>query len=153
MPAAAAPKAAVFDFELQHGDPVPGTPDKKEAEDKRLKMISARLRQLLAESGRFEVVNIEPIAAKAAAANLQACGNCANDFAAAVGGEYAFTGVVFKVSELVLSMNVFVREARTDKPVASGVVDLRGNTDESWSRAIDYLYKRLLAPRLEKQFP
>jgi hypothetical protein len=56
-------------------------------------------------------VNIEPIAAKAAAANLQACGNCANDFAAAV-GEYAFTGVVFKVSELVLSMNVFVREAR-----------------------------------------
>jgi hypothetical protein len=47
IPAAAAPKAAVFDFELQHGDPVPGTPDKKEAEDKRLKMISARLRQLL----------------------------------------------------------------------------------------------------------
>jgi len=151
--AQAAPKVAVFEFELQHGDPVPGTPDKKELEDKRLKTISARLREHLAASGRFDVVDIAPVAAKAAAANLQACGNCAGGFAVTLGADYAVTGVVFKVSELILSMNVFVREAATDRPVTSAVVDLRGNTNESWARAIDYLYKRVLAPRLEKQLP
>ena len=149
----AAPKAAVFEFELQHGDPVPGTPDKRDAEAARLKMIAQRLRDDLAKSGKFEVADIAPVAAKAAAANLQACGDCANDFAKEIGADYAFTGVVFKVSELILSMNVFVRDAATGKPVTSAVVDLRGNTDESWSRGIDYLYKRLLGPRLAKQLP
>jgi hypothetical protein len=152
-PAAAAPKAAVFDFELQYSDSALSSPDKKEAEGKRLKMISDRLREQLAASGTFEIVDIAPVAAQAAAANLQACGNCADDMATKIGARYAVTGVVFKVSELILSMNVFVREAETDKPVTSGIVDMRGNTDESWSRGVDYLYKRLLAPRLKKQLP
>ena len=86
---------------------------------------------------------------KAAAANLQFCGNCADGFAQELGARYAFTGVVFKVSELVLSMNVVVRDAQTSKPVTSAVVDLRGNTDESWRRGIDYLYKNVLSSRLE----
>jgi len=149
--ALAAPKAAVFAFELQHGDLVPGTPNKAEAETRRLETITTRLRERLAGSGMFEIVDIAPVAAKAAAANLQSCGGCADDFAREVGADYAFTGVVFKVSELVLSINVFVHEAATGRPVTSGVVDLRGNTDESWSRAINYLYKNLLGPRLAKQ--
>jgi hypothetical protein len=145
----AASKAAVFEFELQHGALVPGTPSKKEAEDKRRAMISEQLREHLAKSG-FEVVDTQPFAAKAAAANLQACGNCADDFAWALGADYAFTGVVYKVSELVLSMSVLVHDAQTSKPLTSATVDLRGNTDESWRRAIDYLYCNVLSARLEK---
>ena len=148
-PAAAEEKAAVFKFELAHGDLVPGAPDKREAEAKRLETISGRLRDHLAGSGQFEVVNIAPVAQKAAAANLQFCGNCADGFAQELGARYAFTGVVFKVSELVLSMNVVVRDAQTSKPVTSAVVDLRGNTDKSWRRGIDYLYKNVLSSRLE----
>lgn len=145
----AAGKVAVFEFELQHGDLVPGTPSKKEAEDRRREMISERLREHLAQSG-FDVVDTKPFAAKAAAANLQACGNCADDFARELGADYAFTGVVYKVSELVLSMSVLVHDARTSKPLTSATVDLRGNTDESWRRAIDYLYRNVLSARLEK---
>jgi hypothetical protein len=145
----AAGKVAVFEFELQHGDPVPGVPSKKEAEDKRRGMISARLREHLAKSG-FEVVDTKPFAAKVAAANLQACGNCADGFARELGANYAFTGVVYKVSELVLSMSVLVHDAATSQPVTSATVDLRGNTDEAWRRAIDYLYRNVLSARLEK---
>lgn len=141
-------KVAVFEFELQHGDLVPGTPSKKEAEDKRRAAISELLRGHLAESG-FEVVDTTPFAAKAAASNLQACGNCADDFARELGADYSFTGVVYKVSELVLSMHVIVHEAATSRPVASASVDLRGNTDESWRRAMDYLYRNVLSARLE----
>ncbi|WP_245427118.1 DUF3280 domain-containing protein [Mesorhizobium sp. YM1C-6-2] len=142
-------KAAVFEFELQHGELVPGVPSKKEAEDKRRAMVTERLRAHLANSG-FDLVNTEPFAEKAAAANLQACGNCADDFARELGADYAFTGVVYKVSELVLSMSVLVHEAATSRPVTSATVDLRGNTDESWQRAIDYLYRNVLSARLEK---
>jgi hypothetical protein len=68
-----------------------------------------------------------------------------------VGATYAFTGTVHKVSELILSINVYVHEAVTSKPVTSASVDLRGNTDESWRRGIDYLYKNVLSSRLEKR--
>ena len=148
-PAHAAGKVAVFEFELEHGDLVPGVPSKKEAEDKRRATVSERLRDHLAKSG-FEVVDAEPFAEKAAAANLQACGDCADDFARELGADYAFTGVVYKVSELVLSMSVLVHDARTSQPVAVATVDMRGNTDESWRRAIDYLYRNVLSARLEK---
>ena len=148
-PAHAAGKVAVFEFELEHGDLVPGVPSKKEAEDKRRETVSERLRDHLAKSG-FEVVDTRPFAEKVAAANLQACGDCADDFARELGADYAFTGVVYKVSELVLSMSVLVHDARTSQPVAVATVDMRGNTDESWRRAIDYLYRNVLSARLEK---
>jgi hypothetical protein len=145
----AAETVAVFEFELQHGALVPGAPSRKEAEDRRRVLVTDRLRQHLADRG-FRVVDTTPVAAKAAAANLQACGNCADGFARELGADFAFTGTVFKVSELILSMSVFVHDARTSMPVTSATVDLRGNTDESWRRAIDYLYRNLLAARLEK---
>ena len=148
-PSYASQKAAIFDFELQHGDPVPGTPERREAEARRLKMTSERLRELFAGSG-YAVIDVGPVAAKAAAANLQACGDCADGLAAELGADYAVTGVVYKVSELILSMNVRVHDAASSKPLTSAVVDMRGNTDESWRRAVDYLYKNVLSPRLEK---
>lgn len=147
--ACAADKVAVFEFELKHGDLPPGTPAKKEAEDKRRAMVTEQLRAHLVEAG-FELVDTKPVAHKAAAANLQACGDCADDFAREVGADYAFTGYVYKVSELVLSMNVLVHDAATSQPVTSATVDLRGNTDESWQRAVDFLYRRVLSARLEK---
>jgi len=149
-PGHAAEKAAVFEFELETGSLVPGAPDHHDAEQARLRMIGERLRDQLAKSGQFEMVDVAPFAEKAAAANLQACGNCADGFARELGADYAFTGVVHKVSELVLSINVYVHEAATSKRVTSASVDLRGNTDESWRRAIDYLYRNVLSPRLDK---
>ncbi|MDW6026424.1 DUF3280 domain-containing protein [Mesorhizobium sp. BAC0120] len=142
-------KMAVFDFELEHGSQVPGTPDHHDAEQARLRGVSERLRDNLARAG-FAVIDIAPIAKKAAAAKLTACGNCADGFAEEIGADYAFTGAVYKVSELILSMNVVVRDAKTAQPVTSAIVDFRGNTDESWRRAIDYLYRNVLSQRLEK---
>ena len=97
------------------------------------------------EVRRFDVVDIAPSPRRLRAANLQACGNCADKFARELGADYAFTGFVYKVSELVLSMSVFVHDAAMSKPVTSATVDLRGNTDESWRRGVDYLYRNVLS--------
>ena len=145
-----AEKAAVFDFEIIRSNVIAGVREDRAAEAGRLAMIGARLREQLAASGRFELVDIAPAAAKAAASNLQACGGCAGDFARELGAKFAVTGTVQKVSELILNINVYISDAETLQPLAAVSVDIRGNTDESWRRGIDYLYKNVLTPRLAK---
>ena len=149
-PCAGGEKIAVFEFEIIRSNVIAGVPENRKAEALRLAMISARLRGQLSASGQLELVDIAPVAGKAAAANLRSCGGCADDFARELGAAYAFTGTVQKVSELILNINVYVHDAATSQPLAVATVDLRGNTDESWRRGIDYLYKNILAPRLLK---
>jgi hypothetical protein len=78
---------------------------------------------------------------------LQACGGCDVKFAQQLDADLFITGVVQKVSNLILSINVYLRDAHTGRLVAVANADMRGNTDESWSRAMRYIIRnRLLAP-------
>jgi Protein of unknown function (DUF2380) len=44
-------------------------------------------------------------------------------------------------------MNIYVRDASSGATIAAMSADMRGNTDESWSRTLDRLVRnRLLAP-------
>ena len=88
-----------------------------------------------------------PIASEAQASNLQACGGCDIQLARRIGAELAITGTVQKVSNLILNMNIYVRDASSGATIAAMSADMRGNTDESWSRTLDWLVRnRLLAP-------
>lgn len=138
--------AAVFDFELidtSWADPLKA-PDAEH--QSRMTQASERLRARLAESGRFKVVDIAPIIKEAHASNLQACGGCDATLADRVGADLSVTGSVHKVSNLILNMIIFVRDAKTGGNVAVAQADMRGDTDESWLRAVDWLVRnRLLA--------
>ena len=58
--------------------------------------------------------------------------------------------MVQKVSNLILNMNIYLRDVHTGHSSAASA-DMRGNTDESWSRAMSYLVRnRLLAPNYGK---
>ncbi|MDO5704387.1 MAG: DUF3280 domain-containing protein [Paracoccus sp. (in: a-proteobacteria)] len=61
-----------------------------------------------------------------------------------MGTEYSITAEVQKVSNLILSMNLYVRDAETGRTVRSGAVDIRGNNDESWQRGYRYLLKNII---------
>ena len=101
----------------------------------------------LAGSGRFSVIDIAPVAKEARASNLLACGGCDVTLAQQVGAELAVTGEVFKISDLILRMAILVRDAKTGRVVAMAQAGLRGDTDESWTRALDWLVRnRLLDP-------
>jgi hypothetical protein len=53
---------------------------------------------------------------------------------------------VQKVSNLILNINIRVSEAASGKVIAAASADIRGNTDESWTRGVEWLVKnRLLA--------
>lgn len=142
-----AQSVAVFDFELIDTSLEGAIRGARLDEQERLARLSDQLRQLLRASGRFSLVDITPIASEAQASNLQACGGCDIQLARRIGAELAITGTVQKVSNLILNMNIYVRDASRGATIAAMSADMRGNTDESWSRTLDWLVRnRLLAP-------
>jgi hypothetical protein len=147
-PAPAEPrKVAVFEFELLDTSLQGAVNGAQADEQRRLKDVTEQLRKALTQSGDFEVLDIAPVNAAAHASNLQNCGGCDVQFAQKLGADLAITGLVQKVSALILNMNIYLRDAHTGKLVTAMSADFRGNTDESWSRAMNYLVRnRLLAP-------
>ena len=138
-------RVAVFDFELidtsLEGE-VNGT---RADEIERLAMISDLLRQKLEESSRYVVVDERPAAAQIANAGyLYGCNGCEADMARDLGAELAITGTVQKVSNLILNINLYVRDVATKKRLRAMSADIRGNTDQSWSRGLSYLVRNRL---------
>jgi hypothetical protein len=146
--AVAAPaKAAVFPFEyVDLGQSIPGSAPPVE-EAARLRLIGGILKDRLAASGVYTPVALDaaqPAIAKAPP--LHDCQSCADDIARAAGAEIAVVGYVQKVSNLILNINIRVSDAQSGKVLAAASADIRGNTDESWTRGVEWLVKnRLLA--------
>jgi hypothetical protein len=152
-PASAEPlKAAVFDFELLDTSLQGEMKGPQADEQRRLKDVTEQLRKGLADAGKLVIVDITPVNAAAHASNLQSCGGCDVDYARELGADLAITGVVQKVSALILNMNIYVRDVHTGRLVTGMSADFRGNTDESWTRTMSYLLRnRLLAPNYGSQ--
>ena len=142
-----AQSVAVFDFELIDTSLEGAIRGARPDEQERLARTGDQLRGLLRDSCRFALVDLTPIASEAQASNLQACGGCDMRLARRIGAELAITGTVQKVSNLILNMNIYVRDTSSGATIAAMSADMRGNTDESWSRTLDWLVRnRLLAP-------
>lgn len=106
-------------------------------------IVAARFKQ-----EGFVLVDLEPARAKIERrVNMAKCYGCDTRIAAELGADYALVGEVQKVSNLILTMNLQMRSARTGEMVRGGVVDIRGNTDESWTRGMRYILKnRIFKP-------
>jgi hypothetical protein len=145
-------RVAVFDFELidtSLDGEMKGTSLEEKA---RLAKLAPALREKLAASNRYIVVDATPVLERAHAQNLQACGGCDATLAQEAGADVALTGTVQKVSNLILNLNIYLRDAGDDRLLQAMSADFRGNTDESWSRALDWLIRnRLLAEPAPKQ--
>ncbi|WP_027171733.1 DUF3280 domain-containing protein [Methylobacterium sp. 10] len=137
------PKAAVFDFQLADlGIQGPTLADKA-----RLKPLSDQLRSLLKESARYEIVSTDPVKEDVAkGSDLRRCNGCAEEYARKLGADVAITGEIQKVSNLILNINVYVKDLRSDKAEQAYSVDIRGDNDVSFDRGIKYLVKNNLPP-------
>jgi hypothetical protein len=141
------PKVVVFDFELFDTSLQGETDGPRTDEHNRLQRTAEQVRKGLSDAAKFLIVDVAPVNAAAHQSNLQACGGCDVQLAQQLGADLALTGLVQKVSNLILNMNIYLRDAHTGQLVAAMSADFRGNTDESWSRATGYLLRnRLLAP-------
>lgn len=133
---------AVFDFELIDTSLEGEVSGPREDEQKRLVLISDLLRKMLAESGRYEIVDIAPAAAVIQDAGyIHGCNGCDAKIAGDLGAERALTGTVQKVSNLILNINLYERDVASGKLLRAMSVDIRSNSDKSWSRGVSYLVR------------
>jgi Protein of unknown function (DUF2380) len=141
------PKVAVFDFELLDTSLQGELDGPRNDEQARLVRVTQQLRQALTDSGRFQVLDIAPVADAAHNSNLQACGGCDVKLAEKLRADIVVTGVVQKVSNLIINMNIYLRDVHSGKLMTVMNADMRGNTDESWTRTMGWLiHNRVLAP-------
>ena len=142
----------VLDFELvaeMHD------PRNAQADAARLARSGPQLREALSACSAFRIVGPEKAAeaiARAASRNayLYRCNGCAQDLARAAGTDLVAFAWVQKVSNLILNVNAELQDGRTGQPVATQSVDMRGNTDRSWEKAVDALSKRLCESRMRR---
>ena len=93
----------------------------------------------------YVLVPLTPVAEKlATVTNPARCNGCDVAMARDLGAEFALSGEVQKVSNLILNVNLVLRDAQTGKTLRAGSVDIRGNTDESWQRGVRYLLRNII---------
>lgn len=142
----AAPKTiAMLDFEL-----IDDTLEtaKDEAQKVRLAAISQQLRAAFKENHLYQVVDNAPAAALIADLSsrfaLHDCNGCDVDIGKALKTDRVMTAWVQKVSNLILNINIQIRNTRSGLVMLNKSVDIRGNTDESWSRGIRYMVRSMV---------
>ena len=113
--------------------------------DARLAMIAARLREAFIRERFYDVVDNTPVQAQIrtaqAAYDLVDCNGCEREIARAANAERVLVAWVQRVSNLILNINIEIRDVATGKVVLAKSVDLRGNTDVTWQRGIDFLVR------------
>ena len=139
------PRLAVFELELLDSSLQGEIQGVDPADQARLALLDQELRAGLAESGRYRLIDTAPAAAEIARAGYwRDCHGCEVPIAATLGADLALVGWVQKVSNLILNLNVTIRDVATRELVFAGGVDIRGNTDQSWRHGIRYLLENRL---------
>jgi hypothetical protein len=129
-----------------------GNPHTRAAQEIRLRNATAQLRRELAERQLYRVVDPTPAQAlneklRAQVAFFYRCDDCAAQVGARLGVDLVMTPWVQKVSELILNVNVQIYDTRADRVVFTKSVDMRGNDDVSWTRAVHYLVRDMAEKR------
>lgn len=154
--ALAAPKAVIYPFDLidqQQQFEIGIMPTGIDPEEKRrLGLITEELTKLIKESGRYEIVDIAPIAAEIEEkSGMYKCNGCEDDLAKKVGAEFAFIGTVRKASDVLFTVSIYIREVAKERVVKQGSSEIYGNTDAMWLRAVRYIVDRRLFKEKKKE--
>jgi hypothetical protein len=136
------PRVAFLGFELINTSLEATAP----VEVERIRLLDDVLRQKLTTSSRYVIVDIPPDTIKeiASGPTISNCNGCQRKFAQRLGANWAAWGTVQKVSNLILNINLYIEDAESGKMKFARSVDIRGNTDESWRRGLDYLLRNYL---------
>jgi Protein of unknown function (DUF2380) len=117
-----------------------------DAERARIVALESQFKSMLEESGGYKFVAMTP-EIKTAVAKGQTvgeCGGCEVEYGKALAANTIAWVRVQKISNLIMNMNVYIADVDSNKMLFLHSVDIRGNTNESWSRSMEYLLKNYL---------
>ena len=110
-------------------------------ETARIVLIQNYVTEQFAERG-FTLLDLEPVQPTLdRTVNPADCNYCDVLMARELGADYSVVGEVQKVSNLILSMNIVIRDAAEGQYAKGMSVDIRGNNDKSWLRGVRYILK------------
>jgi hypothetical protein len=131
---------ALLDFELIDEMRAYESSEAREDLNRRLGLITSELAKEFQRRSMYRVLDLAPAAALIerlrASYDLRACNGCEIDIGKALGADRVAVCWVQKVSNLILNINIEVRNVATGETVYAKSVDIRGNTDESWLRGV-----------------
>lgn len=111
-------------------------------ETARVELLEAYIADALTEQG-LELVDLAPVQEELdRTSNPSKCNGCDIRMARELGARYVFVSEVQKVSNLIIAINIYVRDAETGGQIAGQAVDIRGNTDDTWLRGARYILQR-----------
>jgi PQQ-dependent catabolism-associated CXXCW motif protein len=139
------PVLAVLDLELT-GDL--GGPEFEAEHAARLKTESARLRQDLEGTGLYRILDnsaaqgmIDTL--KSQQAYLHDCNGCDLDVGRLLHADQVLVAWVDRVSGLILTLTYEIHEVQTGQIAARKSFDFRGDNNNAWDHAIDYMVRDL----------
>ncbi|WP_265501179.1 DUF3280 domain-containing protein [Paracoccus beibuensis] len=114
----------------------------REDETARIEMIEDFIADDLTERG-FTLVE-PPADAVAPILNPVHSNGADTKIAREMGSDYAIAGEVQKVSNLIQSVNLYLRDPESGHTLRAGSVEIRGNTDEAFRRGYSYLLRNII---------
>lgn len=141
--AAPLPALAVLDLELS-GDL--GGPEFTAEHAARLRTESARLRGDLAATGLYRMVDMAPAQGTIDRLTSQQeflhdCNGCDLDVGRQLGADLVMVAWVDRVSGLILTLTYEIHDVKTSQIAARKSYDFRGDSDNAWNHAVDYMVR------------
>ena len=128
-------KIAVFDFELDDFSGGAGIAGNNAADLTELDQATSEARRLIAESGRYSLVDVSSAEGDAVKRrSLRQCNGCEAAIALKLGADQSFVGVVTRISRVEYAVRFQIRDAHTGALVLARQTDLQMGADYSWNR-------------------
>jgi hypothetical protein len=138
-------KLAVFPFELEDFSAAAAYIPPDDIDREQLRLSTEEARRLIAESGRYQLVDAGAANDEAArAGKLRDCGGCEAKIAAGLSADQSMIGIVTRISRTDYAVTYKIRDARSGALVDVEQTDLRMGANEAWSRGARWLIQRRL---------
>ena len=141
-------KLAVFPFELEDVSASAGAIPPDDIDREQLRLSTEEARRLIAESGRYQLVDVGAVSDQTAkAGKLRDCEGCDARIAAGLDADQSMIGIVTRISRTEYAVTYKVRDVRSGAIVGSGHTDLRMGANVAWSRGARWLIQNRLLER------
>jgi hypothetical protein len=133
-------KIVVFDFELNDRSAGGGIISQDAIDTENLKMSTEEARRMLAESGRFSILDAGSAADDlVAAGGIRHCDGCEGPLARKLGADQSMAGIITRVNRTEYTLQILMRDAQTGAVVSNAFTGLRMGANYAWPRGVKWL--------------
>ncbi|MEJ2593020.1 MAG: DUF3280 domain-containing protein [Candidatus Thiodiazotropha sp.] len=137
-------KLVILPFEIVDNIPAPGS---EARHDKMLREMVRDIAERIDKAGIYQVMPQQQVDEAVAAANLGTaihnCNHCEIDLAKQLGGDKVMVGWVYKMSLLILTLHIEIKDVASERTLLSKAYDFRGDNEKAWRRAAQYMVRDL----------